>query len=71
MEESRKFLRLVDDPVARILWMLRSMPLENAVACLELVAATGDRLGLLSDPDKARIAALLAQIPVARLEKAA
>ncbi len=71
MEESQQCLRLVDDSVARTLWMLKSMPLESAVSCLELVTATGDRLGLLSGQDKARIAALLAQVPVARLEKAA
>jgi hypothetical protein len=71
MKDSRQFLQLVDDPVARTLGMLKSMPLERVVACLELVAATGNRLGLLSSQDKARIAELLAQVPVANLEKAA
>lgn len=71
MKNSQSALQLVDDPVARTVWMLKSMPLENAVAYLELVAVQANRLGLLADHDKLRIATLLAQVPVAHLEKVA
>ena len=71
MGKSKQSLHLVNDPEGSILWMLRSMPLERTVACLELVAGKADQLGLLSDKDKTRIVALLARVPVTRLDRAA
>lgn len=71
MGESRKFLRLVDDPVGRTLWMLKHLPLESTVAYLAMIASTADKLGMLSTQDKARIADLLARVPAKRLDRAA
>jgi hypothetical protein len=71
MDDTRQLLRLVDDPVARIVWMLRSMPLESAVACLEQAARRADQLGLLSPEDRGRIVRLLSRVPAARLDEAA
>ncbi len=71
MEETRGLMWLVDDPVAGILRMLRDMPLESAVACLQKAVGRADRLGLLSPQDRARLADLLARVPAAGLDEAA
>ena len=55
MEPTRHFLRLVDDPVGSILWMLRRLPLERTAAYLALISQQAGRLGLVSGEDKARI----------------
>ena len=71
MGKNRRYLRLVDDPVARILWMLRNMPLESTLFYLDLITGQAARLSLLSVEDRNRIAALLLRIPISRLDKAA
>jgi hypothetical protein len=71
MRENRHLLRLADDPVGRTLWLLKDLPLECMVACLELVVEQMEQRGLLSDADRTRIDELLAQIPGLWLDKAA
>jgi hypothetical protein len=58
------YLRLVDDPVARTIWMLRSLPLDRTAAYLELALERAEQLGLLSPADRKRIADLLRRLPL-------
>ena len=68
MEPTRHFLRLVDDPVGSILWMLQRLPLERTAAYLALISQQAGRLGLVSEEDRARIDALLDQLPISWLD---
>jgi len=67
----RSTLRLVDDPAQRIMHMLRALPLESTVRYLELISALADRLGLLDDADRERIAELMRQTAVRHIDRAA
>lgn len=68
---NQQLLRLVDDPAARILGMLGQMPVETAVVYLEMICDRAGQLGLLSDADHERVAALLGQIGHHNVDRAA
>jgi hypothetical protein len=70
-KDQRFFLRLVDDPVVRTMQMLGQLPLESTVRYLELVSAVADRLGLLGEADRERIAELIRRAAVRHIDRAA
>jgi len=70
-DDPRTLLRLVDDPALRVMQMLRALPLESTVRYLEMISALADRLGLLDEADRARIAELIRQAAVRRIDRAA
>lgn len=69
--DPRTMLRLVDDPVLRVMQMLRALPLESTVRYLELISHLADQLGLLADTDRERIADLIRQVAVRHIDRAA
>lgn len=55
-------LKLMDDPVVGILWMLRQLPVETSADYLALLLAYAVEHQLISEPDRIRITGLLEQI---------
>lgn len=70
-KNQQPFLRLVDDPVVRAMQMLRQLPIESAAAYLETISGQADRLGLLSEADRERIAELVRQVAARHIDRAA
>jgi hypothetical protein len=70
-KNQRPFLRLVDDPVVRVMQMLRQLPLEAAVGYLEMIAELAGRMGLLDEADRERIAELVRQAAARHIDRAA
>jgi hypothetical protein len=71
MTQHRPQLRLVDDPVANVLWLLNRLPIEVAASYLALLYAYAVEREMLSEDAQARISTLLEQILSDKIHRAA
>jgi hypothetical protein len=62
MDKSIYSLRLIEDPVCAVSWMLKQLPLETCATCLALLLADAVERGTVSPDDYARIKRLVDEI---------
>lgn len=71
MRPSNHSLRLVDDPVYAIVWMLRQMPPDVAASYLALIAGAAAYSELISNEEHARLRRLVEEALSNPLHRAA
>jgi hypothetical protein len=62
MDKSIHSLRLLEDPVRAVTWMLKQLPLDTGATCLALILAEAVACGTVSSDEYARIKRLVDDI---------